>query len=226
MKKGSLSITYCFCIVSTLAANQAVAFVGSSKTHSPVPPVVTRKCASSSALFAEQGNKLMSRNEMIWNTVAKSTAILTTVSTSLTFIPSPAFADVTNKVASQASLRYIKRSVKELEKLELYASTNDYSEIKQGLRSPALSEIRKNANVLIKGGDDTSEAETLTAIYATFIKDIEKLDSNASLGFRGKKGVELYPSYQKAMKGLMDFQASAERSVTVIPIVNEVNTES
>ena len=74
--------------------------------------------------------------------------------------------------------------MRELDRLELYSAQNDYSEIKQGLRTPALSEIRKNANVLIKGGEDGPEAENLLKSYAVFIKDIESLDSAASLGFR------------------------------------------
>lgn len=96
----------------------------------------------------------------------------------------PAFADVTNKVASQSSLRYIKRSIKELEKLELYASQNDYTEMKQGIRGPGISEIRKNAVVLIRGGEDGPEATNLKNSYDEFIKDIEALDGAASLGVR------------------------------------------
>lgn len=96
----------------------------------------------------------------------------------------PAFADVTNKVASQSSLRYIKRSIKELEKLELYAAQNDYIEMKQGIRGPGISEIRKNAVVLIRGGEDGPEATNLQNAYESFIKDIEALDGAASLGVR------------------------------------------
>ena len=136
----------------------------------------------------------------------------------------PAFADVTNKVASQSSLRYIKRSIKEFEKLEFFASQNDYSQIKQGIRAPGLSEIRKNAQVLIKAGEDGEEAENLQKAYDTFIKDVEALDGAASLGFRGRKGVELYPSYQKAIKSLQDFQIVAARSVE-IPLKVESSSE-
>ncbi len=99
-------------------------------------------------------------------------------------IAQPAFADVTNKVASQSALRYVKRSIKEFEKLEFFAAQNDYAEVKAGIRSPALSEIRKNMQVLIKGGDDGAEAENLKSSYDAFIKGIEDLDSQASLGFR------------------------------------------
>lgn len=74
--------------------------------------------------------------------------------------------------------------MKELEKLEFFAAQNEYSEIKQGIRAPGLSEIRKNMGVLIKGGEDGPEAENLKNAYDTFIKSIEELDGSASLGFR------------------------------------------
>lgn len=137
------------------------------------------------------------------------------IATVVTSFSQPAFADVTNKVASQSALRYMKRSMKELEKLEFYASNNDYSEIKQGIRSPALSEIRKNAKVLIKGGEDGPEAENLQVAYDAFIKDIESLDGDASLGFRGRKGIQMYPNYEKSVKSLAAFTEIAAKSVTI-----------
>lgn len=125
----------------------------------------------------------------------------------------PAFADVTNKIASQASLRYIKRSIKELEKLEFYASQNDYIEMKQGIRGPGISEIRKNAVVLIRGGEDGPEATNLQNAYESFIRDIEALDGAASMGVRGRKGIDMYPSYQKSVNSLVSFADIAVRSV-------------
>mmetsp|Transcript_23595 Transcript_23595/g.34964 ORF Transcript_23595/g.34964 Transcript_23595/m.34964 type:complete len:195 (-) Transcript_23595:1103-1687(-) len=127
----------------------------------------------------------------------------------------PAFADVTNKVASQSSLRYVKRSMKELEKLDFFAAQNDYSEIKQGIRGPGLAEIRKNALVLMRAAEDGPEAENLKNAYDAFIKDVEALDIAASLGVRGKKGVALYPVYQKSSKSLQEFAAVAARSVEI-----------
>ena len=127
----------------------------------------------------------------------------------------PAFADVTNKVASQSSLRYIKKSMKELDKLEFFAAQNDYSEIKQGIRGAGLSEIRKNALVLMRAAEDGPEAENLKNAYDAFIKDVEALDIAAALGLRGKKAVVLYPVYQKASKSLQEFAAVAARSVEI-----------
>lgn len=113
-----------------------------------------------------------------------NSAINTAGMISIITFTQPAYADVTNKIASQASLRYIKRSVKEFDKLELYASMNDYTEMKEAIRAPALSEIRKNAFVIIRGAEDGPESENLQASYKTFISCLEKLDSDSSLGLR------------------------------------------
>ena len=43
----------------------------------------------------------------------------------------------------------------------LTGTAHDYFQIKQGIRAPGLSEIRKNAQVLIKAGEDGEEAENL-----------------------------------------------------------------
>lgn len=137
----------------------------------------------------------------------------------------------TSNVKNKAALRYIKRSIKEFESLELYASTNDYSEIKQGLRNPGLSEIRKNCNTLIKSsveannngdGNGNENNEKLSTLYSQFIKDIEKLDGDASLGFRGRKGIELYPSYEQAVKDLKLFQEEAEKLLVPVDAASAV----
>ena len=171
----------------------------------------------------QQHSNLNSRKEFI-HSIMKASLVVSSSTPFLFSSPSPALADVTNKVASKSALRYIKRSIKELEKLELYASTNDYAEIKQGLRSPALSEVRKNASVLIKGGEDGPDAEMLVSSYGTFIKDVEKLDGDASLGFRGRKGIELYPAYSEAVKDLKIFEEIAAKA-TDIPLSNSSSAE-
>lgn len=138
--------------------------------------------------------------------------VVVTISTSFA---QPAYADVTSKVASQSALRYVKRSMKELEKLEFFAAQNEYSEIKQGIRSPGLSEVRKNMQVLIRGGDDGPEANNLKITYENFIKSIEDLDGAASLGSRGRKGIEIYPRFEKSVKSLAAFEEVAARSVEI-----------
>eukprot|EP00551_Chaetoceros_affinis_P010039 CAMPEP_0203668870 /NCGR_PEP_ID=MMETSP0090-20130426/5394_1 /ASSEMBLY_ACC=CAM_ASM_001088 /TAXON_ID=426623 /ORGANISM="Chaetoceros affinis, Strain CCMP159" /LENGTH=216 /DNA_ID=CAMNT_0050533425 /DNA_START=61 /DNA_END=711 /DNA_ORIENTATION=- len=202
-----------------------LASVNGVKAFSACSSRTAAAATTTTSLFStNQNNDNANSNELsrqdFFQTMIKSSAVATaTAFMTLSSSPLPANADVTSKIASQASLRYIKRSIKELEKLEFVASNNDYSEMKQGLRSPALSEIRKNAKVLIKGGEDGAEAENLVASYDAFIKDIEKLDGDASLGFRGRKGMELYPSYAQTMKDLRAFTEVAERS-TSIPVTN------
>ncbi len=161
-------------ILAAFVAPAAEAFSSSASSSR----VASTSTSSSTALDG------ISRRNAIQNLAASTTIAIVGGASSFSFAPDAAYADVTNKIASQSSLRYIKRSMKELDKLEFYAAQNDYSEMKQGLRSPALSEIRKNALVLIKGGEDGPEAENLQTAYSTFIKDIETLDGEASLGFR------------------------------------------
>lgn len=139
--------------------------------------------------------------------------VATTVG-ALSILPSISSADVTNKIASQASLRYIKRSIKEFESIELAASTDNYTEIKTALRNQGLSEIRQNARVLIRGGEDGPESENLVAAYSSFIKELESLDSQAFLGIRGRK-ISMYPYYEKSMKALVNFEEVAERAIAV-----------
>jgi hypothetical protein len=150
----------------------------------------------------------VSRRFALQGFLAPALAVVTTS------FAAPAFADVTNKVASQSSLRYLKRSMKELDKLEFYAAQNDYAEIKQGIRSPGLSEIRKNASVLIRGGEDGPEAENLQSTYTVFIKDIEQLDAEVNLGIRGSKK-NVFPRYQKAVTSLAAFAEVAVKSVSI-----------
>eukprot|EP01083_Nonionella_stella_P230053 813628_1 len=112
---------------------------------------------SSSPSFRATHSSPTELNSVSRRNVFKSIVGAPAMAVIATSFSQPAFADVTNKIASQSSLRYVKRSIRELDRLELYAAQNEYSEIKQGLRTPALSEIRKNANVLIKGGEDGPE---------------------------------------------------------------------
>jgi hypothetical protein len=202
-------------ILCALIANEARAFAPSSVTHATI---------SSSSLSATNDNNssLMSRSDLFQNLI-KSSLTTAAIAVSTTTLPQPAYADVTNKVASKAALRYIKRAIKEFEKLEFNASNNDFTEIKAGLRTPALSEIRKNAGILIKGGEDTAEAENLVAAYAAFIKDIEKLDGDASLGLRGRRNVQLLPSYDQTLKALKEFEEIAIRATTIPEAVGETS---
>mmetsp|Transcript_20488 Transcript_20488/g.59382 ORF Transcript_20488/g.59382 Transcript_20488/m.59382 type:complete len:217 (-) Transcript_20488:286-936(-) len=128
---------------------------------------------------------------------------------------SPARADVTNKVASSASLRLLKRALREIENLEMAASSDDYEGVRNGLRTPPFTEVRKNCMVLVRGGEDGSDADALRKTYSAFTRAVEDLDSQAGLGLRGKKGVSLIGPYDNTVKGLAGFLEVAERSAAV-----------
>ena len=145
-----------------------------SSTARAFAPAAKRAVSASSELHADP----VSRRDLI-NGIISTAGVATA-----TILSQPAYADVTNKIASQASLRYIKRSVREFDKLELYASMDQYSEMKEAIRAPALSEIRKNAFVLIRGAEGGPESAKLEAAYKAFISSLEKLDSEANLALR------------------------------------------
>ena len=126
----------------------------------------------------------MTRKRLLRNILTISTAAtVVQIPPNYPYASSVSHADVTNKIASQPALRYIKRSIKELESLEFYAAENDYKEIILGLRNPAIKEIRKNALILIRGGEDGPERENLVESYSLFVKEFEILNSEASSGY-------------------------------------------
>jgi len=206
--------------------------------------------STTTMLFEKKQNDNISRKDLFKQLSTFSSATMLTILSTTSNVAFAAAADdelttttttsssnsatsstTTSNVKNKAALRYIKRSIKEFESLELYASTNDYSEIKQGLRNPGLSEIRKNCNTLIKSsveasnngdGNGNENNEKLSTLYSQFIKDIEKLDGDASLGFRGRKGIELYPSYEQAVKDLKLFQEEAEKLLVPVDAASAV----
>ena len=236
-----MSATPTFNIPNTLALILIVALQMCCSTTEAFTIHTSRNVAAQtprSAMFMNQNHDnyndmnslssapLLSRKGLFQKLATSSTlvAITTAALSSTTAQPAWAAIDVTSKVASKAALRYMKRAIKEFESLELYATTNDYMEMKQGFRRPGLSEVRKNANVLIKAftpvgevdnQDDAATGKQLTAAYSNFIKDLEKLDGEASLGIRGKKNVEMFQSYTKASKDLAIFQEIAESAMAV-----------
>ena len=166
---------------------------------------------STTALNAEQG---LTRRGLLGK-VAAASVLTAGVASGL---PSPALADVTNKVASTAAIRAVKRAAKDLEKAEFPCVNNDFADVKAALRTPGLNEVRKNCLILIKGGEDGPEADSLKKAYDKFIIDIEALDSQASLGMRGRKqDIQLAGYYDAALASLKAFLEVGERSV-VIPL--------
>lgn len=207
-----------------LIANQATAFMPSSIRTTTKSTAVRNSVDNEN----EGNSSLLSRSDLFQQLkkttiTATATAALIGLSTT-TLLPQPALADVTNKVASKSALRYVKRSIKEFETLEFKAGMNNYEEVKDGLRSSALDEIRKNSKVLIKGGEDGPEAENLVVAYKAFIKGIEKLDSDANLALRGKKNIQLLPSYTQTLKDLKTFADVAERAMG-IPVASAAPVE-
>lgn len=198
-----------FYLLSVLSSQKGVeSFIVSSK----VPSLVSSTTLQASE---SESSSSFSRHDFFKSlVVGTATTFLTTTNIPTAYAqdePSSSTSSTTNKISSKASLRYIKRAIKEFETLELYASMNDYTEMKQGIRNPGLSEIRKNCFVLIKNSSDNEEdSNKLTGIYGEFIKHIEKLDSDASLGFRGRKGIELQSSYDAALKDLKTFVEVAD----------------
>lgn len=140
------------------------------------------------------------------------------------FVVSPlvANADITSKVASSASLRNVKRASKQLDTMELYASTGDAEGLRAAIRVAPFSEVRKAAFTLVRGAEDGPDAKLMTSTYQTFIRALEQLDSTAAVAVRGKKLPEgkLYALYKDTVNAMTTFVKVADEAVT-IPIQYE-----
>ena len=179
--------------------------------HAFVVPLNTAGSSSATALSAEKnGQQIVSRRIVFGTPATIFVAGCLSVATA-----APVYADVTNKVASTAALRAVKKGIKDLEKAEFPAVNNEYADVKAALRTPALNEVRKNCLILIRGGEDGSEAENLKTNYNAFVKALEALDTQASLGMRGRKEIVLASYYDAAVKSLREFLEVGERSATI-----------
>lgn len=197
MMKRNQTFVLTLAAIGTLFSSSADAF---ATTFSE------KYAVSTTALNAEQG---LTRRGLLEKVAAAS--VLTASG-----LPSPALADVTNKVASTAAIRAVKRAAKDLEKAEFPCVNNDFADVKAALRTPGLNEVRKNCLILIKGGEDGPEAENLRKAYDKFVKDIEALDSQASLGMRGRKqDIQLASYYDAALASLKAFLEVGERSALI-----------
>jgi len=134
-------------------------------------------------------------------------------------LPKPAFADVTNKVASSTALRSVKRAQKQLKDLSPSAQANDFAQVKAFLRTPPFVDVRKNCFVLIRGGEDGPKADELQSTYKAFISSVEKIDGTASLGMRGRKipDSQMSEEYIVIESAMQDFVRVAEET-TEIPV--------
>lgn len=122
--------------------------------------------------------------------------------------------------------RSIKKSLDELKQMEFLVVDNDYNGVRQTLRVPPLTEVRKNCGILIKkykidhnifddptGKEAPPPLSELEIAYKEFIKDIEDLDSKAGLGSRGRKGIELDGYYRRSVEALTVFLDKASETV-------------
>ena len=146
-----------------------------------------------------------------------SVSLATTV-----LFPLAANADITNKLASSAGLRNVKRAQKQLDTLELYVVNEQYVSLQQAIRNPPLGEIHKACSILVRGGEDGPDAEKLLSSYQQFIGSFEQLDRRAGLGGRGQKlnEGELLGFYKGTVSALSDFVVVAEESA-LIPVQYE-----
>lgn len=101
--------------------------------------------------------------------------------------PGAAHADVTNKIASSTALRALTRAQAQLPtKLLPDVKANDYVGVKARLREPPFDNVRKNGQILVRGGEDGPKVGELVKKYKELIVAIEKIDNTASLGMRGR----------------------------------------
>lgn len=133
-------------------------------------------------------------------------------------VPTPALADVTNKIASTAALRALKRAQVQLPiKVLPEARANNFVGIKARLREAPFDDVRKTGRVLVRGGEDGPKADALSLAYQELIRSLEAIDATASLGMRGRTvdpfrmGIE----YEAIAKALDAFVALGTEAATI-----------
>jgi len=155
-----------------------------------------------------------SRREALRQAFATTTTLAICAS-SLT--PIPAYADVTNKLASSSALKSLAGAQRQLPtKLYPPAQSNDYLGVKAALRDPSFNSLRKDMLILVRGGEDGPKAGELRIAYSQLIKSLEAIDATASLGIQGRTknidslqlGVE-YEEIAKAMELFMQVESDA-----------------
>ena len=148
-------------------------------------------------------------------------SILGTAATSfagtISFLPDVAHADVTNKVASSTALKSLKRAQRQLTTLLPYVESNDFVQVKESFRTSPFSDVRKNCFILIRGGEDGPKVVELQRTYKNFIANLEKMDSTASLGMRGRSIPEgqLYEEYKAVETTLQEFLVVAVEAAEI-----------
>ena len=123
-------------------------------------------------------------------------------------VPASAHADVTNKVASTTALRSLTRAQEKLpERLLPEAKANNFEGVKLRLREPPFDTLRKNGQILVRGGEDGPKVGQLVKGYKELIAALEKIDGTASLGMRGRKmdPFQLTTEYEAIVRALDSF---------------------
>ena len=133
---------------------------------------------------------------------------------SAAIVPVPAAR--ADEVVSLAALESIKLVQRKLTKLELYIADSDYESFKQSLRIEPFSDLRKSCFKLVRSAEDTPDGKVMASRYKSLIANLEKMDSLATLGMRGKKLEEkvFRQSYNDVVQAFEDFLQVAEASVS------------
>lgn len=79
--------------------------------------------------------------------------------------------------------------------------------------------MRKNGLILVRGGEDGPKVKELVVAYKEFIAAVEKIDSTASLGMRGRKmdNFQMSQEYDVIAKALESF-LKVGREAAEIPL--------
>jgi hypothetical protein len=152
---------------------------------------------------------------------------LATSSTVLaTFSPTATAADlvVEDPFTFSSSLRSVKSALKKLQSSTVadLVDASDFVALKEVLRVPPVSEVRRAGTKLISSaGGSVEEADSLAATlhshYKAFIASLELMDSTASLGMRGRTltETEFRESYVKTLASL---QTLVDRAAAAVPV--------
>lgn len=164
-----------------------------------------RSFSIQSASFSSSNKQVLSRRDWITTALVAGSVVLT---------PLAANADVTT---TSSALRGVKRSLKQLDSLELYVTSDNYEELKAALRTAPLADIRKNMSTLVRRGEDGPNGDALASAYNKFIQVLEGMDSTAGLAMRGRNipAEEFYGKYKATVAALNDFLKVAEESAGV-----------
>uniref|UniRef100_A0A7S1G3J1 Uncharacterized protein n=1 Tax=Corethron hystrix TaxID=216773 RepID=A0A7S1G3J1_9STRA len=128
----------------------------------------------------------------------------------------PQFANanqISDKLASSQASKDVKKASRQLAKAEFYVVEKDYRAVATTLRTTPFADVRKNARVLIRAaGENSPLFEDLCAKYDGFIGAVQRLDSLAGSGVRGKDA-DMSEAYFDAVRGLDGFIEVANKAV-------------